>query len=138
MGGKFKKTVRVTTNDSKHSKESLTCSGKVLVPFKANPRYARFQRIEEETTPAPATITIRRGDGDPLQLEVVKANVKGIMTELREIKAGEHYELIVALTPPMKPGKLRGWVKIKTGIKETPETTIPVYADIPNSWKKLN
>ncbi len=132
--GNYTKKVTVTTNDPKHSKEVLTCKGSVLVPFKASPRNANFQAIQDYTTPLPRTVTIKRGDGGPLQIEIVRAGKQGITAELREVKPGEHYELIVALSPPQKPGRLRSWIRVKTGVKELPETTIPVYADIPASW----
>jgi len=134
MVGSFTKTVTVTTNDRQHAKEKLTCKGRVLVPFKSTPRYARFREIEDDTTPLPQTVIIKRGDGGPLQLEVLRAGKPGIMAELREIKAGEHYELMIGLAPPQTPGKLRSWIRLKTGVEEVPETTLPVYAEIPAGW----
>ena len=79
-------------------------------------------------------VTITRGDGGPLHLEIVNAGKPGIEAELREVKPGERYEMIIALVPPQKPGQLRTYIRIKTGVKEMPETTIPVYADIPPGW----
>ena len=134
MHGDFTKKVKVTTNDPQHRTEQLTCKGKVLVPFKASPRYANFREVFDETTPLPLTVTIKRGDGGPLDLEIVNANNPGIVADLKEIKAGEEYELLIGLDPPQKPGRLRAWVKIKTGIEQVPSTTIPVYATIPPGW----
>ncbi|MFH0982357.1 MAG: DUF1573 domain-containing protein [Planctomycetota bacterium] len=133
LAGDFTKTVSVTTNDPQHQRETLTCKGRVLVPFKTTPRFANFQ-VTDAATPLPQTIVIQRGDGGPLQLEVMQGGVPGIETKLREIRPGEHYELVVGIDPPQTPGKLRSWVKLKTGLAELPETTIPVYADIPPSW----
>ena len=97
-------------------------------------RSIRRGRPSAHAVRVPRTVTIKRGDGGPLQIEIVRAGKQGITAELREVKPGEHYELIVALSPPQKPGKLRSWIRVKTGVKEVPETTIPVYADIPASW----
>jgi len=134
MVGGFTKRLTVTTNDPQHAKETLTCKGQVLVPFKSTPRFARFPEIEDDTTPLPQTVIIKRGDGGPLQLEVLRTGKVGIMADLREIEAGEHYELTIGLAPPLKPGKLRSWIRLKTGVEEVPDTTVPVYADIPASW----
>ena len=136
MVGAFTKRVTVTSNDSAKAKLTLSCKGKCLVPFKSTPRYARFRNIDAETSPLPATVKITRGDGGPLQLEVVRVGKPGIEYDLREIEAGEEYELIIAIVPPQTPGKLRSWIRLKTGIKEVPETTIPVYADIPEGWSE--
>jgi hypothetical protein len=104
------------------------------VPFKAAPRYATFRGFDDATTPLPAKITITRGDGGPLDLEIVKTGKAGIDAELREVEPGTRYELTVNLSPPQKTGRLRSWVRLKTGVKEMPQTTIPVWAEIPGGW----
>ena len=137
LRGDVKKTITVYSNDPKHVKETLTCNVKVKVPFKTSPTVANFRNIDEQTTPLPQTVTIKRGDGGPLKLEIVEAGKAGINTLLEEIEPGEHYELIIGLSPPMNPGRLRSWVKLKTGIEEVPETTVPVYGQIPASWEEF-
>ncbi len=124
----------MTSNDPKHKKEKLTCKARVLVPFKRSPRNVNFREVDPDTTPIPQKVSITRGDGAPLQLEIVRTGQKGIVAELKEIKPGERYELLVGLTPPLKSGRLRSWVRIKTGIEEVPETTIGIYAQIPSGW----
>ena len=136
LRGDVKKTITVYSNDPKHVKETLTGNVKVLVPFKTTPSVANFREIDDQTTPLPQTVTIKRGDGAPLKLEIVNAGQEGINTLLEEIEPGEHYELVIGLSPPMKPGRMRSWVKLKTGVEEVPETTVPVYGDIPNSWRE--
>ena len=132
--GDFTKKLTVSSNDAKNPKLTLVCKGKCLVPFKSTPRYARFRDIEDDATPLPATIKITRGDGGPLQLEIVRTGKPGIEAHLHELEPGEQYELVIAVTPPQKPGRLRSWVRLKTGIEEIPEKDIPVYAEIPSSW----
>ncbi|MCP4594329.1 MAG: DUF1573 domain-containing protein [bacterium] len=132
--GNFTKRVNLTTNDPKQPKMALLCKGRVLVPFRASPKFANFTDIEDGTTPLPMTVSIRRGDGGPLNLEVKEIHTSGVEVDLQEIEPGEQYELTIGITPPQKPGKLRSWIKVKTGVKELPETTIPVYATIPRGW----
>jgi hypothetical protein len=126
--------ITVTTNDPQHTREQLTYKVNVLVPFTATPRYANFTAIEDGVTPAPMTVDIRKGDGGPLKLEVLSIGESGIEADLRELKPGEHYQLVVSVNPPQKPGRLRSWVRLKTGIEQVPEKTVPVYATIPASW----
>lgn len=133
-GGKCARRVTVTTNDPNHKREYLEFKGEILVPFKANPRLAQFAKVEDYTTPEPRTITIRRGDGGPLRLEVAGVGKPGIEASLREIKPGEHYELTVGLTPPLKPGRFYSWVNLKTGLKEVAQSRITVSAVIPAGW----
>jgi hypothetical protein len=102
----------------------------VKVPFKMQPRIASFGRIERNAEPKRKTITITRGDGGPLALELAPNNYPNVKTSLREIEPGEKYELDVELVPPWPNTSLRANLKIKTGIPEAPEETIRVYAQI--------
>lgn len=137
LSGPFTKKITVKSNDPKHVQETLSCKGKVLVPITVSPRQAHFRNVDDHATPLPQTITLKRGDGGPLQLKVVDSGKPGITTHLKEVEPGEKYELVVGLAPPMKPGRLRSWVKLETGIKEVPETTVAVYGEIPASWEGL-
>ncbi len=134
MSGDYGKSIIVTSNDPQNTSVTLTCKGKVLVPFKSKPPMVNFRGMDEAATPLPQIVSIERGDGGPLQLEVAGTGAPGIAAQLREIKAGERYELIIGLEPPQKPGKLASWVRLKTGVSEVAETTVPVYADIPAGW----
>ncbi len=132
--GKTTKKIVVKTNDPDNKQVILTLQGHVLVPFKAQPRFAQFRNIEEGTTPQPVKVNIRRGDGAPLKLELMRIPKPGVEVDLQEIKPGEHYQLVIGINPPQRPGKLRTWVKLKTGVPEAPEKTVPIHADIPSSW----
>ena len=127
----------MSTNDPKHAKENLTCKGKVLAPFTSTPRMVSFRGLDSASSPMPQTLTLTHLDGGPLKLELMDTGNPGITAELREIKPGESYQLIVGLAPPQKPGQLVAAIRLKTGVSELPETTIGVYADIPASWAGL-
>ena len=93
--------------------------------------------MDPYSTPTPQKVTIQKGDGGPLKLEIVDVGREGIDAVLHEIVPGERYELIVGLAPPIKAGQLRSWVRVKTGVEEMKETTVPVYAKIPQSWEDI-
>jgi hypothetical protein len=109
----------------------------VLVPFKSMPRYVNFRYVDAWSTPAPQTVTLRRGDGGPLKLEIAQIGNPGINAVLNEIVPGEQYELVVGLAPPIHAGKLRSWVRLNTGVKDLKTKTVPVYADIPRAWQDM-
>ncbi|HUU83494.1 MAG TPA: DUF1573 domain-containing protein [Phycisphaerae bacterium] len=134
LAGDFTKRITVMSNDPKHAREVLTAKGKVLVPFKATPSVANFRDIDNDTSPIPQTVEIKRGDGGPLKLNIVGTGQPGIDAYLEEVRPGEHYRLIIGLTPPMQSGRMRSWVKLSTGIEQMPETTVPVYGEIPAGW----
>jgi hypothetical protein len=137
VGGPFTKKITVTTNDREHLSESLECSGKVQMAVRLSPLTVNFAQVDEYTTPMPMTVRINSADAGPLAPEVIGTSSPGLDAQLREIKAGEQYELVVSISPPLLPGRLRGWVKLKTGVTQTPETQIMVSGNIPSSWAEL-
>jgi len=93
-----------------------------------------FRNILDDSSPQGKKVQIKRGDGGPLKPEILKTGKPGVVAWLKEIEPGEHYELIVGLTPPMTSGRLRSWIKLKTGVEESPDATVNLYADIPQGW----
>ena len=128
--GKLSRRLNVTTNDPQHSKQTLYCKAKVLLPFKVHPRSANFGQILRSEAEVKRTLTLTRGDGGPIKPEVLPAK-PNVQTEIREIEAGEKYELDVVLTPPWPNGKLREYLKLKTGIPQKPDARIVVYGNVP-------
>ncbi|MCP4593609.1 MAG: hypothetical protein GY842_22970 [bacterium] len=125
----FTKKIRVTTNDPKHSQVTLTCKGKVKVPFVLKPRSLNFGQLSRATTePQTRKVTITRGDAGPLKLELVPLSVKGLEFSLIEKTPGEEYVVEATLTPPMDKDQLRTALEIKTGFEKSPTAKITVYA----------
>lgn len=105
----------------------LTCVGTVKVPFTLKPRSISFGRISRESENVERTVRITRGDGDPLDLEVMPVTNENVTTTLREIEAGEVYELNVVAKPPWPNNSVRANIVLHTGVTESPTQTIRVY-----------
>jgi hypothetical protein len=128
--GPFTRTVTATTNDADHHKVVLTCAGSVLVPFEMKPSALSFGQLARDAGPQQKTVTITRGDGAPLALEVLPPSDPNLRASLREIEPGEHYELDVEVTPGWSQGSWRTNLMLKTGIAEVPQESIRVYGFI--------
>lgn len=131
--GEFTRKVMLYTNDPEHRTEQLECVGKVLVPYKLTPRMANFGRLSYDAETTSETMTIERGDGDPLNLgePVVEGrNKENITAELREIEPGEKYEVDIKLKPPWPNRIVRGQVKIDTGLDDDKQVIINVQARV--------
>jgi hypothetical protein len=102
----------------------------VLTPFQAKPTRVNFGRIARGDTAKKQTVTLTRGDGGPIHPEVVRTGDKAIVATLREVEPGERYDLDVEIQPPWPNRRLQSWVRLKTGISQAPETTVPVYAAV--------
>ena len=123
----------VTTNDPDHPTEALLCKGQILESIRMAPKYANFGRISAEVPRHEKKISLTRGDGGPLSLELGPIRTPGVEANLQEIEAGERYELLVALTGPFESERIRATLQLETGVPESPRVTIPVYATLADS-----
>lgn len=128
--GPFTRTITATTNDADHRRVTLTCAGTVLVPFQIKPSTIRFSQLSRDAGPQQMTVTITRGDGGPLALEVLPPSDPNLRASLREIEPGERYELDIEVTPGWSKGVWRTNLMLKTGIAEVPQEKIAVYGFI--------
>ncbi|MBU0637791.1 MAG: hypothetical protein KKB50_02925 [Planctomycetes bacterium] len=118
------------TNDAQHEKEQLVCEGMVKVPFNISPSIVSFGRIDRDAGPMSKTVKITRGDGGPLALDLSPINHPNVEAKLRELTAGDVYELDISIKPPWPVGSLRTDLVVRTGIKESPQQKINVYAQM--------
>jgi len=123
----------VATNDPDHPTETLLCKGRILEALQMVPKYANFGRISAEVPRHEKKISLTRGDGGPLSLELGPIRTPGVEASLKEVEAGERYELLVALTGPFESERIRATLQLETGVAESPRVTIPVYATLANS-----
>jgi len=128
--GPFSRTISATTNDAEHHKVTLTCAGAVLVPFQMKPSAVSFGQLSPDAGPQQKTVTITRGDGGPLALEVLPPSDPNLRASLREIEPGERYELDVEVTPHWSKGSWRANLILKTGLAEVPQEKITVHGYI--------
>ena len=94
------------------------------------PRSLTFGQIDRNSEAKHKTVTITRGDGGPIAMELVPFEHKNVKASLREIEPGARYELDVELGPPWPNTTLRTNLTLKTGVPEAPEDIIKVYARI--------
>ena len=72
-----------------------------------------------------------RGDGGPLKPKLAATDLQGLDVELREIEAGEHYELELTVTPPFESNRIHTVLNLETGVPEAPTVSIPMQASVP-------
>jgi len=129
LNGKFTRNIIVTTNDPEHPQETLVCKGQILEPARVEPPYVNFGRVFDNAGDK-RTVTLARGDGGLLKPRIVPDRTQGLAAAINEIEAGERYEIVVTLTPPLKPGRIRTNVQVETGVPQAPNFNIPVFATI--------
>ena len=102
----------------------------MLVPVNTRPRAVNFGQVPRDGSVHRKKVTITRGDAGPLTPKLAPIEIQGVEAQLKEIEAGERYELEVTLTPPFKSDRLRGSLKLETGLADAPNVSIPLYGTI--------
>lgn len=127
--GEFTRKIRVQTNDVNNPQVELTCKGRVLAAFKADPKVVNFGTIPRDAGPVTKTVTLTRGDGGPLHPKVAACEGHAA-AELREIEPGEKYTLDITVSPPWPNDKVRGSVMIETGLEEAPQDSVRYFGAV--------
>ncbi len=130
LEGKFVQKFVVNTNDRASAQVTLEGSAAVKTAMRTDPQRVSFGQVKRLSGEQRQTIRILRGDGGPITPEVVSTGNPQIDTELREITAGESYELDVIIRPPWPNAPMRGTVVLATGIEEIGRQEVMVYVPI--------
>ncbi len=129
--GSFSRNIMVTTNDPANARVKLVCEAQVLAAVRKSPKSASFGRLDRKAGPKDKTISLTRGDAGPIKPELAGPIPKGVTASIEEIEAGERYALNVTVDAAQSNGPVKGNLKIRTGVAESPETSIRVYATVP-------
>jgi hypothetical protein len=126
---------RVRTNDRRESQVDLDAITNVRSAIRTgfdstSMRSFAFEPFSRSAGPQTKTIVIRRGDDGPLHLAVTSVKPAETATELREIEAGERYELSVTLSPPWPVQGLIGVIVLATGVERQQEVKIGFTTDL--------
>jgi len=130
LKGQFTKVIQVSTNDPKNPVVQLTCRGQMLEAVHIAPAMVNFGRIPRKDVSPPRTAKITRGDGGPLHLKLKEIKNQAIRAELRELNAGEEYELEVTISPPFKAEFFREKIELETGIEQAPVAEVSLFATV--------
>jgi hypothetical protein len=139
--GRRSNYVTVYTNDRQHPCVKLATLASCRTALLFDPDGARFLRIPRAAGSQTTTLSITRGDGGPIHPSVspIRQDPPKLTTLtalVREIEAGERYELDVTVHPPW-PTRDRPWawgkstrraIWLETGVPESPLESVAVYA----------
>ncbi len=127
MGGRFVKAITGTTNDAEHRNVRFECVVQAKAAMQLSAPNVNFGQVQHSSGEVSKTITLTRGDGGPIDPVVVSTGSDQIKAELREIEAGQKYELDVHAAPPWPRNMVRGNIALDTGVAESPRENIVVF-----------
>jgi hypothetical protein len=130
LKGQFTRTIQVSTNDPKNPVVQLTGRGQMLEAARVMPATVNFGPIPRKEGSPSRTAKITRGDGGPIHPKLKEIRNQAIRAELREVEAGEEYELEVTVSPPFAAAYFRDKIELETGIEQAPVMEVPLYATV--------
>jgi hypothetical protein len=129
--GRLVKTITVRTNDPKLREFRYTITGECRARFAFKPwRQFQFGKCERDAVTT-KTVTVTNQMDKPIVIKSATVDSKSFKVELRELKAGQEYEIDVSTVPPLNEGFTQGKVTLETDCKEEPKMEMWVFAQVP-------
>ncbi len=112
--GKFRKTIRVSTDDPANQSATLSIAGEIKHYVEVAPRSANFRQLKP-TEEKDVTLKLKNNGDQPLQLTLAKPKLSDSFTvEIVENVPGREFDLVVHARPPYKEGRISGTINLKT------------------------
>lgn len=90
----------------------------------------QIKTIERDAGPQTAFANLRRGDGGPINPELIRPFPAGIDAKLEVVRPGELYRVHITLMPPWPNEPIRKFLRLKTGVEEAPYEQIRVVGAV--------
>ncbi len=129
-GQQLKVNLFVQSNDSQNRNVTFECSGPVRTAMTLEPAMVMFGQIKRDSLGETRVIKIKRANAGALKPKIRSVMNNAIHAEIRELRAGEEYELQVDLKPPWPNQPFYGNIVLESGVEQSPQDTIVVSAAI--------
>jgi len=122
--GPTMRILRLSTNDRNNPSAKLTARATVMCAMKLKPLTVTFGTIQRDSGPVTKSIMLEAADAGPITPKLVSTGRETISAELKEIEPHQKYELSVTMKPPWPNERVRGSIRVETGVKESPEDEV--------------
>jgi hypothetical protein len=130
FGGKVAKSATVTCNDPAQSNVVLQITGTVWKAIDITPTMAVFNVPADAPTNETKSIRIVSNLEEPVTLSEPVWTNQSIRAELKTVRPGKEFELLVTAIPPFNAPFISTPIKIKTSAKEMPEISTSAYLTV--------
>lgn len=124
LSGPVRKSVTVTCNAPDKARSILNIVGTVWREIDLNPEVAFFTPKAGSMTVAPKVIRIVNNMEEPLELAPPECADKAFTAELKTLRKGREFELLVSAMPPFRPDVVQVPITLKTSSKSVPVLTV--------------
>ena len=126
--GPITRTVSVTCNDPRHPIFSLTMKGTVWRAIEISPFNAIFNIASDVTSVDPVILHITNNYDQPITLSEPECPNQAFSTELKTVRPGKEFELIVRLKQPISANNVSAMITIKTSSPKSPVINASAFA----------
>jgi hypothetical protein len=120
FSGKVAKPTTVTCNAEGQPSVVLHLNATIWKPFQILPPVAYFRTFAESPTNETKAIRIVSDLDEPVTLSDLQSTNDSFRTELKTIRPGKEFELLITTLPPFDAASLQTLVSLKTSSKEAP------------------
>ena len=124
------KTTTVTSNDKGQPTVILQIKGTIWKPIDVNPQMAVLNLMADSTSNAPVTVSIVSGLEEPITLSDPVSNNRAFAAELKTLRPGKEFQLIVSMVPPLRQGNVQGTITLKTSATNVPSIEVTVLGNV--------
>jgi hypothetical protein len=128
--GPVTKTITVTSNAKNEPRATLILHGTVWKPIDISPQTAIINVQADSTNSASATVRIVAQTDSPLTISDPTSSSKAFSAELKTVKPGKEYALVISVQPPFSTGNTPATISLKTSLPSTPMLTVTAIASV--------
>jgi len=130
FGGAIAKSATVFCNDPTQNSVILKLTGTVWKAIDINPSIASFVYQADEQTNQTKVIKIINNTETPLTLSDLKSSHSAFKVELKPVKEGKEFDLLVTATPPFTNKTAFGSITLKTSATNMPQLGVSAHVTV--------
>ena len=130
FGGSVSKAATVACNDSNQPTVILQITGTVWKPIEITPTMASFSFSSEDQTNETKMLRIVNNAEEPITLSDVRSTNPSFKTDLRTVKPGKEFELLVTAVPPFTTPSVFGSISVRTSSAKSPVLNVSTYLSV--------
>jgi hypothetical protein len=124
FSGPIHKTVTVTCNTSAPAETVLNFKGTVIKDVDVSPTLVVFTPQAGSQTTEPKSVRIVNHTDMPMELSPPESTNPAFSAEIKTLKEGKEFEVLVTAKPPVVPGTIQGAITMKTSFPNMPVITV--------------
>lgn len=128
MRGDVVRTIAVTSNDKNAPQQTLYMRGSVWKAVEVSPQFAYLNIMPDAVSNASTTIHITSQVDEPLTLSQPRSSNPSFQAELKTIRPGKEYEMVVTAHSPLMPGNNSGTISVTTSLTNMPQINVTTVA----------